>query len=106
MVMESVHTLVIQVKSINFGIHCAFCWMFSYISVPFSEAARGTTSPNFRTTPAGGHFAPTGLTRTRPAYMAVLRWNPVTVGFRTCNSRATKSRPHHQATAACILLEE
>ncbi|GBL96494.1 hypothetical protein AVEN_229939-1 [Araneus ventricosus] len=34
-------------------------------------------SPNFRSTPTGGHLAPTDLTCTRPAYRTVLRWNRV-----------------------------
>ncbi|GBM18449.1 hypothetical protein AVEN_66811-1 [Araneus ventricosus] len=34
-------------------------------------------SPSFRTTPAGGHLAPTDLTCARPAYAAVLWWNLV-----------------------------
>ncbi|GBL83740.1 hypothetical protein AVEN_132648-1 [Araneus ventricosus] len=36
-----------------------------------------TPSPNFRTTPAGGHLAPADLTCTRATYTAVLRWNRV-----------------------------
>ncbi|GBO26046.1 hypothetical protein AVEN_205295-1, partial [Araneus ventricosus] len=31
----------------------------------------------FCTTPAGGHLTTTDLTRTRPVYMAVLRWDRV-----------------------------
>ncbi|GBN46103.1 hypothetical protein AVEN_178028-1 [Araneus ventricosus] len=33
--------------------------------------------PNFRAAPAGGHLAPADLACTRPASMAILRWNRV-----------------------------
>ncbi|GBN51869.1 hypothetical protein AVEN_132740-1 [Araneus ventricosus] len=42
------------------------------------DTRAGTPSPNFRTTPKGGHSATTyNLARNRPPYTADLQWNQI-----------------------------
>ncbi|GBM83546.1 hypothetical protein AVEN_272014-1 [Araneus ventricosus] len=65
------------------------------------DTRAGSPSPNFRTIPTGGHLALTDLECTRPTYMAILRWNRVSI-LAPSGSEVETLPPGHRGPKNCL----
>ncbi|GBN24773.1 hypothetical protein AVEN_146830-1 [Araneus ventricosus] len=74
-------SLVLVILMSHFEAARGLFWDRPYNFEPRSDheddTSTGTPSPNFLASSVGGHLATTDVTCTRPAHMAVLRWNRV-----------------------------